>query len=234
MHSFIQFIRGCHSCSFALLSVGWLGCSFSGLLLMLMHRLAWLYCLSVVQSLSWLSALSFIHYYLDRSVVSLIQCMAQILMLFWFILFYFIFYYTPTPSPFSFIYLIYFVLFLFDLFYYYCYYYYLFIFPENSYGSLVIPKNDLCLNWLLFGLCFVILSVFVSKSISLLPACIHRSVSTAFWTWTCWYCQPLLNWKECKIALVVDLAHQVTYRQWDDVMIPEKNWFIFLTFWSKW
>ena len=53
---------------------------------------------------------------------------------------------------------------------------------------------------------FVILSVFGSKSISLLLACIHRLVSTEFWTRACWYCQPLLNWRECKITLVIDLA----------------------------
>ena len=47
-----------------------------------------------------------------------------------------------------------------------------------------IQTGDLCSNWLLFGLIFVILSVFVSKSISLLLTCIHRSVSTEFWTRT--------------------------------------------------
>ena len=52
-------------------------------------------------------------------------------------------------------------------------------------------NGELCLNWLLFGLIFVIiLNVFVSKSISLLLNYIHRRVGTGLWTQ---YCQPLLN-----------------------------------------
>ena len=52
---------------------------------------------------------------------------------------------------------------------------------------------------------------------------IHSSVSTEFWTRACWYCQPLLNEKEFKIAIVVNLVCRGVHRYWDDVMIPEKK-----------
>ena len=57
---------------------------------------------------------------------------------------------------------------------------------------------------------------------------LHWSVSTEFWTRTsCWYCQPLLNWKEFKIATVINLVRRGVHCYWGDVMIPEKKTALF-------
>ena len=83
--------------------------------------------------------------------------------------------------------------------------------------------------WLLFTLAFIWPSFCNSRCYcQYCHFCIHKSVRT------CWYCQPLLNWKELKIAVVFYLVCRGVHCYWDDVMIPEKKNSAILTFYSKW
>ena len=87
--------------------------------------------------------------------------------------------------------------------------------------------------WFLFSLAFIWPSFCNSKCYCQYSHfCFHRSVSSEFWTRTCWYCQPLLNWKQVKIAIVINLVCRGVHCYWEDVIIPPKISAV-LTFWGK-
>ena len=138
VHSFIQFMRGCHFGSFGLQSVWWLGCSFSCLFgcgcFRPCHAKAQIgmTLLSVCCSVTVVAALSFIQFHLDSSEVCLILMRNPNfnVILIYFVLFYILLH--PFPFPF------------------YLFLYFIFSFlPESSYAPLPLsctPKKNIYSN----------------------------------------------------------------------------------------
>lgn len=82
-----------------------------------------------------------------------------------------------------------------------------------------IQNGGFCSHCLLFGLVSDnVLSVIGQYSHFCIDRILHGLIQCTFW-----YCEPLLNWKEFKNVVVINLACWRVYCCWDDVMIREEK-----------